>query len=402
MAKAAVRLPGLFSNVQSHKALYIMTHVKFLLLTLVLLIFAGCTKEKKQAIDKTAVTDTPVLVEAQAFVDALVAEMEADFKTPAAFPALINSRSAVNVPAGSKDALAAAVVEAGDNGLVVVEAGEHWESGTLNITRPVQIVGEDGAVIYFDLEPIGPDDSPYVPAIYVSNTSNVRIQGLEIQPMNGLTGYGVLTYKASNTWIADNTIVKFAGAVYMANSDGMRVYGNELTGAGQVGIGIGLTNGYNTKIRGNIVSGFLAGIFPTGKRGLAFGNEMFDNLFGYTLCQNDEWVLPDGTVTVADEPSNQWVAKANNAHDNQWGYLIIDGAFQNYLFDNYASKNSSYDIELAGPTFRFGGDTPLPTSKQTVVVSAGPDFGELVIKDCGQGDEVIGGKMVDTTQDACF
>lgn len=53
----------------------------------------------------------------------------------------------VTLPAGSVDALAAAIAAAGNNGTVIVESGMHVESAQVVINSRVSIVGEPGAVL---------------------------------------------------------------------------------------------------------------------------------------------------------------------------------------------------------------------------------------------------------------
>lgn len=369
---------------------------------LLVFIFAACAKDHLLAPEKNLVKENPVLAEAEAYVAQEVAELEKDFNDPPALYSGISSRAIHYVFPGVGDGLRKAISQAGWGDQIVIKAGEHNVSGTVMIEKPLDIVGEDGAKMVFDIPAIEPEVPLSVAAFYIKNTSGVRIQGLEIEPKNGTSVFGILAQDASHVWIADNKITDFISGVYLVNSDEMRVYGNELTGWDRHGVGIGLTNGYNTKIRGNVISEFQAAIFPTGDRGIVYGNEMFDNNVGYILSQNGGWTLPDGTVTIPDQPSNQWTAKLNNAHNNDWGYLIIDGAFNNFTFANLASDNAMYDIELAGESFRFGGETPVPTSKNNIVHSHGQGFDDVTIKDCGEDNQIFGGQLVDTTNDACF
>ncbi len=397
----AVRSPGVF-QLFSSQPFKNMTSKKFFILTLALFILAGCTKDAIITTDKALADDNPALTTAQAYVDQATAELEADFNNGPAIFETFGFRGLTYVPAGNSDALRQAFAQASPGDQIILMAGLHKLSSTLVIDKTLDIVGEDGTVLEFDLPVITDETYPPVAAIHVKNVQGLRIQGVLIKSKEGQIVYGILATNSSHVWIADNVMTGFRNAVYMVNSDEMRVYGNELTGADRKGVGIGLTNGYNTKLRGNTVSGFAAGVFPTGNRGIAYGNEFFDNNVGYILSQNSGAPLPDGTFSQAEAPSTQWTARRNNSHDNDWGYLIIDGAFKNFMFENFAADNDHYDIELAGESFRFGGPDPVPTSKDNIVKSYGPDFNQVSIKDCGQNNLVIGGQMVDHATDACF
>jgi hypothetical protein len=58
------------------------------------------------------------------------------------------------VPPGSNDALADALAEAGPGGIVVLASGDHHESGTVAITHRVVLVGEPGATLLVDTQPM--------------------------------------------------------------------------------------------------------------------------------------------------------------------------------------------------------------------------------------------------------
>ncbi len=108
-------------------------------------------------------------------------------------------------------------------------------------------------------------------------------------------------------------------------------------------------------------------------------------------------MLPGGEVIGAEFPATDWIAKWNNCTDNQWGYLAIDGAMGCKMIHNDASNNAAYDVELAGDSERFGFFTP--TSSNCTAIINEP---QIVVKDCGLNNTVIGGTQVDTTLDPCF
>ncbi len=79
------------------------------------------------------------------------------------------------------------------------------------------------------------------------------------------------------------------------------------------------------------------------------------------------------------------------------GYLVIDGANNNFLKDNNASNNGTYDIELTGDTFRFG----FHTSKSFENKVVAGKFQNIRIKNCGENNTVKGGQLVDNSVDPC-
>jgi len=109
--------------------------------------------------------------------------------------------------------------------------------------------------------------------------------------------------------------------------------------------------------------------------------------------------LPGGELAGSDASAIQWRVIGNNASGNfDAGYLVIDGANNNRLADNDALSNGTYDIELAGDSFRFGFLTP-KSFENSVIAGAFPN---LKIKNCGENNTVVGGNLVDNSQDPCF
>jgi len=109
-------------------------------------------------------------------------------------------------------------------------------------------------------------------------------------------------------------------------------------------------------------------------------------------------VLPDGDVTGAEFSATQWLCKSNQVSDCfDANYIVIDGANKNVVMNNESSNPGTYDIELVGDSYRFGFLTPT-SFDNTVIV--GDD--NLVVKDCGLNNTVIGGTLVDNATDPCF
>ncbi|MEM9888690.1 MAG: hypothetical protein AAF849_22530 [Bacteroidota bacterium] len=78
------------------------------------------------------------------------------------------------------------------------------------------------------------------------------------------------------------------------------------------------------------------------------------------------------------------------------GYLIIDGAAENYLVGNVAGNNGTYDFEFAGDSERFGFLTPTSVGNRAFISN------EYTVKDCGIDNEITGGIVIGVADDPCF
>jgi hypothetical protein len=108
------------------------------------------------------------------------------------------------------------------------------------------------------------------------------------------------------------------------------------------------------------------------------------------------YVGPNGNGIFAGDSGNRWLLALNKSSDNLYGgIVVIDGAHHNTLLANSGSGNGAYDVDLVGNTERFSFFTP--TSFINWVYS----FKDQIIKNCGEGNKVIGGNQVDTTVDPC-
>ena len=374
-----------------------------ILFTTALLFFFACQKDApaptadKPSDPKMAAIESR-LAKALAVADALLAD-----KDDAAA-----DRNNVTLPAGSVNGLAAAIAAAGPGGKVTVACGNHYESGTVEITFPVKIVGQSGATIKFSglPDPVSvPGLTSLVPALFVHGAADVKISGLKLKTSGGDAVCGILLQDAPNAKLLDNDISHFQFPVYLAGADNGKISNNDIQGlgsgfAGGFQYGITVADGAAVLIADNKVSQFGTGIFSCHKDGSVLRNTLNDNTVGILLCTSPAvFELPDGSISGAAESSNHYLVSKNEADGNLWGYLVIDGAFDNVLFKNKASNSGLYDIELAGETSRFG--VLSPTSSNSTVVSNG-NLNNVLIKDCAPGSVIIGGTLVDTNADPCF
>jgi hypothetical protein len=163
--------------------------------------------------------------------------------------------------------------------------------------------------------------------------------------------------------------------------------------------GVLVLNGELVEIKDNDVSNALVGIFVSDRRGLVVNNIAYGNLLGIVLCNHTVTIpTPGGEIVGSETNATKWIVRGNRSHDNlDIGYMVIDGANENYLVNNQGGNNVRYDIELVGDSERFGFFTP--TSRESIVDTG--KYSDLIVKDCGVDDTVIGGQLVDTSADPC-
>ncbi|MDF1867187.1 MAG: NosD domain-containing protein [Saprospiraceae bacterium] len=335
--------------------------------------------------------------EAIAFIDNAIAELEADNDQPPSEEA--SNRSVVYVKAGSKDALADAITEAGVGGKVMFKSGTHYLSQGVTVTHSVRIEGESGAVIKTNV------DAPSIPVIYVNGAVNFRIKNLEFQRTGEQAGSAIMLDEADFARIEGLVLKNYGSGIFSDKSNLIRIFNNTISGPANFsstsGIEscISLIDGKKAKVYGNTISSADFGIYLSGEKGVAYENTVFGCIHGLTLGQ-----FPFGFARFPDLPyrssekAEKWVIKDNLAQYNAWGYLFGNGGNNSYVYNNDASNNQVYDFELAGETSRFG--FVAPTSKK-ILFSAGK-YKKVAVKDCGESNQVFGGEKVDTGIYPCF
>lgn len=304
----------------------------------------------------------------------------------------------VRVPAGSHNALQNAVDEVRRGGTVLLEAGEHLEDNTVQITKRIRIQGEDGAILRFGTEPDLDDTPPLVldPGLFIQGANGVIIENIKFRNLGSLAGTAILSYNANFTRIRKNSIEGHLLGIVQEYANFSRIHDNTLISGGEwCMLNV---NGKNSRIYGNNTGP----IFMGDTRGLIFNNN-FDNgnVVGILLCTPrlaPAYIqLPDGTLGSAERSANHWLVVNNQAQDHLWAYLVIDGANNNTLVNNRATGSILADIEMAGDSERFGFFTP--TSFNNLVIST--DSPETTIKVCGENNRAIGGTLIDTNEVPC-
>ena len=325
-------------------------------------------------------------------------------------PSALGTRAAcdwIEIPAGSTDALAQAINNACAGGVIYLKTGVHTETKPITITKSVNIIGAAGAVLKLNaaLDTGTTGAITLKPAIHILNAPNTALLDLDIQPTETDGGTAILFENSNQSCVLRCKFTKFQFSVMIEKSDRMVVLKNtivvsSLWQTGKIGnaFGIVVINGKSGYIAENIVSNAIFGIWPCDQWGTCTQNTVTENLIGIILCNVPMGVfLPNGKVIGSLVPSTGWKTRNNKATDNQWGYLIIDGANNNIIENNEAARNAAYDMELTTDSYRFGFLTPM-SYDNTVNVGSYPN---IRIKDCGRNNKVTGGIKVNTTTDPC-
>lgn len=311
----------------------------------------------------------------------------------------------VAVPAGSANALAAALEAAGPNGTVLLKSGVHTESGTVEISQTVTLAGEVGAVLESATNPLPADEVH--PALWVHGASGVVIRGIEMRPAGAIGNTGILLHLAPNASVFENNIHDYEYSVIVEKSDQAKIWTNRvacstawLTGAIPEALGVTVVNGSNALIADNNVTGALFGIWPCDEGGKVLGNRASGCLEGIILCRVPAWSfeLPDGTYSGSAQSTTHCLVQGNETSGNfADGIISIDGAHDSRIVDNNSHDNGAYGVELSGDSHRFGFLTP---SCFNCTFTAG-SYPNVKVKNCGNNNQVNGGILVDNSVEPC-
>jgi nitrous oxidase accessory protein NosD len=316
-----------------------------------------------------------------------------------------NGAKVVAVPAGSANALAAALVAAGPNGTVLLKSGVHTESGTVEISQTVTLAGEVGAVLESATNPL-PGDEVH-PALWVHGASGVVIRGIEMRPAGAIGNTCILLHLAPNASVFENNIHDYEYGVLVEKSDQAKIWTNRvacstawLTGAIPQALGVTVVNGSNALIADNNVTGALFGIWPCDEGGKVLGNKASGCLEGIILCRVPAWSfeLPDGTYSGSAQSTTRCLVQGNETSGNfADGIISIDGAHDSRIVDNNSHDNGAYGVELSGDSNRFGFLTP-SCFNCTFTAGSHPN---VKVKNCGNNNQVNGGILVDNSVEPC-
>jgi len=183
---------------------------------------------------------------------------------------IARGRKVVVIPDGSVDALAAAIAQVRDGGLVLLRSGRHKESCTVTVDHRVNIVGEPGAILISDTKPLATVN----PALHVLGASRVVIWGLDIRPVETVGGTAILIQNSPNALVGHNTIRDHQYSVLIEQGDRATISENTIiaTSAWRTGglaavYGIVAINGEHVEIEENDVSNAFFGIWVCDKNG---------------------------------------------------------------------------------------------------------------------------------------
>lgn len=317
--------------------------------------------------------------------------------------------STVVVPAGSNNALAAAIAAAGNNGTVRLAAGNHTEAGTVTIPYRIKLIGDEGAVLISSTDPLTATNFQMETAIHVFGAANTIIDNIDFQVAGGGTGgTAVVVENSANVTVKNCSMNNIQFGILVEQSNNINITNNTIVTSTAwqtedipVAHGVVVINGKNARIEGNEVSNALFGVWCCDENGIYKQNNTHDNFIGLILCKvpEDGLLMPDGHPVGAALSGTNWKCKNNVSMNNfTVGYLVIDGAKDNLLENNEGGGNGTYDIELTGDSYRFGFLTPTSVHN---TAKAGA-FPTVTIKDCGVNNTVIGGIKIDINADPCY
>ena len=284
----------------------------------------------------------------------------------------IESRGITTVPPGTNQ-LQAIINSAANNETIQLLPGTHTEEATLVINHKVKLTGAPGAVLSLG----------GLVGLLVTGANGTQVTNLAIVN-NAESVLAVLVENSSQVQIKVNEISGFAFSVALDEANHGSVTNNSIVGTGQ-GHGIVVINGDFANVSGNLVSNNFFGIWACDRQGTCINNTLQDNFIGVILCKATAVDFPAGITEGSEMPGNNWLITNNTATGNAWGYLVIDGAFENTLSNNTGDGNVT-DMELAGETnLLFGIFTP--TSVNNTVNVGGSNMDVI---DCGLNNVVHG------------
>ena len=263
-----------------------------------------------------------------------------------------------------------------------LEAGDHLEENTIVINHRIELKGREGATLILG-GALG---------ILVTDASKVKIKDLNITN-TGTSTLGIGVENSDQFEFKRNTMSGFFISIVLEGAEKANITENSIAGIDTAaGFGVVAMNGEKVNITFNDISGSVFGAWACDKKGRCYNNLFHGNSFGLILCKvpagSFSPFFPSGTGGSINS-GTEWKVKNNEANNNGWGYIVIDGAKDNFLSNNTGSGNVHIDLELAGETNELFGFTT-PTSEGNVVHA-----GDLDYIDCGLDNVVYGGNEVD-------
>ncbi|WP_020567243.1 right-handed parallel beta-helix repeat-containing protein [Neolewinella persica] len=365
---------------------------------------SSCETDRLVPVD-AAVVD---LSSVRAKVDKAEAELAADRKQLETRLGSNQKAAVVTVPAGSVDALAAAIAAAGPRGTVRLASGLHRESSSVVIPYTLNLLGQEGAVLEVTTTTYQIIAGFLDPALHLRNAPKSLIAGIDIRPSGSVGGVAVLVEDSKRSIIANNTITNHQFGVLLEGSDYVSIAGNRFIAQAlyarpdtPFATGIVTMKGDHARVRNNTVTGYQAGIWASSRHTLVANNECFANLTGFVLSDAPQglWLLPSGELSGSDVAATQSVVFRNNSYNNlEFNFQLLGEANNNLLVLNRAGASGLFDYELAAETNRFNLGFPLLETFENIVLVNEED----VYQDCGRGNWVIGGIALPANEASCL
>ena len=394
-----------------------MRHLPLLLILAVIGLLTACNPH---ALDPTAAEDPSgpdleMLEQKEAEAEARIAEHEAQILNHPNYQDFAgkNATATVYLQAGSVDGLQAAIDQAGPWGKVVVKTGLHIENQTVNITHPVRVIGQPGAIIQSNVVPTVdfsgfPAIPPtFSPALFIDDANFVQVMNLTFVP-DPTRGYGELAIGVNESdyaYIYGNDFQHFDCVMFAREAGHMLALRNTAEGVASDGLGpFGLgflhaSGSYPAYVR-NTLNDFGIAQFFCDANGLAFRNKGSNSYDNMILCK---WPtvfsqFPNGDVVAAASTAVNWLVASNQANSCAVGYRVTDGATNNLLISNQATNSTFYDA-----LFRTSIQDPLlgllPAAFNNTYI--GGRYPGQLVKDCGDNNTIIGAILVDIAVDTC-
>ncbi len=332
------------------------------------ILFVGCSKKEDPSPQK--VVDRPQRIELRTMKGIEFVRPE----LPPYTGSEIESRGVTVVPPGANQ-LQAIINNAGNGETIRLLAGTHTEDATLVINHKVKLTGDAGAVLSL---------GGFI-GVLVSGANGTQLTDLDIAN-SGSSFLAVGVENSNHVQIKQNAISGFAYSIVLEQANHAKVSSNSISGTG-AGDGVVVINGDFVLISSNNVSNAFFGIWACDRNGTCINNNIQNSLIGIIACNVPAGSFPLGTGTGgAEMPANNWNISNNYASGNVWGYMVIDGSFENTLSNN-ATGGNVIDMELVGETSILFAPLITPTSHDNTVNVGGSGMDVI---DCGLNNVVHG------------
>ena len=136
---------------------------------------------------------------------------------------------------------------------------------------------------------------------------------------------------------------------------------------------------------------FSRALLPLSPGTTMFKHDLHDWQYGVLVVSPELVKLWDHRVVATLD----WTADPNVLEAQ--GIVIIDGASHTRVRSNESRENGRYTVEFATDTYRFGFLTPAAFDD---VFVAGA-FPTTRVKDCGNGNRIVSGVLVNNTLEPC-